>query len=154
MTPEEYNALSPSQRADIIEEIKLDESLWGGDDYDDAQDTIDSGYLMFHELTDNIQKMITSGEYDRYISTEFGDPLYGNWDQNGWFFGIQNLTRDDHQGAVYWKGEQVEHFDHDYFQSDGWERRMKEDAIKVAEKCKRMEAEGIPVNYSTYLNYD
>ena len=34
-------------------------------------------------------------------ASEYGDPLYGTWDQNGWFFGITDLTRDDYEGGVF-----------------------------------------------------
>jgi hypothetical protein len=35
-----------------------------------------------------------------------------------WFMGIEHMTR-DHQRYVYWKGQRVEHYDHDFWQQDG-----------------------------------
>ena len=84
-------------------------------------------------------------------ASEYGDPLYGTWDQNGWFFGITDLTRDDYEGGVYWKGVKVEHYDHDAFQSEGWEEKMRQDAITLVEKIKRMEADCKEINFNTVI---
>ncbi len=47
-----------------------------------------------------------------------------------WFMGIEHMTR-DHQRYVYWKGIQVEHYDHDFWRKDGWRERMKSDAQQL-----------------------
>lgn len=65
-----------------------------------------------------------------------------------WFLGIENLTR-DHEGFIYWKGKQVEHYDHDYWGRDGWQERMLKDAKELERRCKILEGAGLPVN-STY----
>ena len=62
-----------------------------------------------------------------------------------WFCGIENLTR-DHEGFVYWKGIQVEHYDHDVFGNDGWQAKMKKDAEELAQRCRFLESKNIKVN--------
>ena len=88
-------------------------------------------------------------------ANEYGDPLVGSWDEGGWFFGIPNMTRDDYEGGVYWKGKRVEHFDHDYFgyndDNDDWVNKMREDAKKLERKILELEAKNIPVNMTTVL---
>src|SRR5260370_7156534 len=61
-----------------------------------------------------------------------------------WFMGIEHLTR-DHQRYVYWKGKLVEHYDHDLWQQDGWQERMKADAEELARRCRWFEEHGIEV---------
>lgn len=85
-------------------------------------------------------------------ANEYGDPLVGSWDEGGWFFGIPNLTRDDYEGSVYWKGKRVEHYDHDYFGGDGFEQKMEADARALAEKCKDLESRGIEPSLNAILN--
>ena len=88
-------------------------------------------------------------------ANEYGNPLVGSWDEGGWFFGIPNMTRDDYQGGVYWKGIPVEHYDHDYFgyndDNDDWVNKMREDAKKLERKILELEAKNIPVNMTTVL---
>src|SRR6185312_8620616 len=48
-----------------------------------------------------------------------------------WFLGIEHLMR-DHDRYVYWKGVRVEHFDHDLWQEEGWQERMKTAAESLA----------------------
>ncbi len=62
-----------------------------------------------------------------------------------WFLGIENLTR-DHEGYVYWKNKQVEHYDHDHWCSEGWQERMFQDAKELERRCKILEGVGLPVN--------
>src|SRR5260370_40565116 len=68
-----------------------------------------------------------------------------------WFMGIEHLTR-DHQRYVYWKGKLVEHYDHDLWQQDGWQERMKADAEELARRCRWLEEHGIEVNISTVVS--
>jgi hypothetical protein len=70
-----------------------------------------------------------------------------------WFFGIENLTRgkgDDR--SVFWSGIRVEHFDHDFWQSDGWRESMKKDAEQVAKTCQYMEENSIEVTFNNYMD--
>ena len=67
-----------------------------------------------------------------------------------WFMGIEHMTR-DHQRYVYWKGKQVEHYDHDVWQQDGWRERMKADAEELARRCRWLEENGKEVNTATIL---
>ncbi len=60
------------------------------------------------------------------------------------FMGIEHLTR-DHQRYVYWKGIRVEHFDHDFWRKDGWQKRIKADAEQLARRCRWLEERGIDV---------
>lgn len=56
-----------------------------------------------------------------------------------WLCGIENLTK-DHEGFVYWKGIQVEHYSHmDY-------HKEKAAAEELARRCTILESKGIPVN--------
>lgn len=88
-------------------------------------------------------------------ANEYGDPLIGSWDEGGWFFGIPNMTRDDYEGSVYWKGVRVEHYDHDYFgrndDNDNWVNKMRQDAKELERKILELEAKNIPVNMSSVL---
>lgn len=59
-----------------------------------------------------------------------------------WFLGIEHLIR-DHQRYVYWKGVRVEHFDHDLWQQEGWQERMKTEGESLAARCRELESRGI-----------
>jgi hypothetical protein len=67
-----------------------------------------------------------------------------------WFMDIEHMTR-DHQRYVYWKGKQVEHYDHDVWEQDGWRERMKADAEELARRCRWLEENGKEVNTATVL---
>ena len=70
-----------------------------------------------------------------------------------WFFEIENLTRgkgDDR--SVFWRGIRVEHYDHDFWCSEGYMERMKKDAQKLAKVCQYLEENGIEVNMSNVLD--
>ena len=70
------------------------------------------------------------------------------------FCGVENLTRgkgDDR--SVYWKGIRVEHFDHDFWQEEGWQESMKKDAQHVGKVCQYLEDNMIPVSFDNYLQY-
>ncbi|WP_165989569.1 hypothetical protein [Caballeronia sp. SBC1] len=56
-----------------------------------------------------------------------------------WFHDIEHLTR-DHQGYVFWKGRQIEHYSH----SDPAESRR--DALELAERCRTLESKGFRVS--------
>ena len=68
-----------------------------------------------------------------------------------WFLGIENLTR-DHEGFVFWRGKQIEHYDHDHWASEGWQERILKDATALAETCKFLESKGIPVTFNNYFD--
>jgi len=71
-----------------------------------------------------------------------------------WFCEIENLTRgkgDDR--SVFWRGIRVEHFDHDFWCSEGWKESMKQDAICVAKTCQYLEENKIDVNMENYMKY-
>ncbi len=63
-----------------------------------------------------------------------------------WLHGIEHLTI-DHEGYVYWKGQQVEHY------TLGWHRSEEaaEAARELADRCRRLEAAGRPVNSVTAI---
>jgi len=94
----------------------------------------------------------TRFESDESKASEFGSAIHGSWDQGGFFFGIPNMTRDDYEGTVYWKGKPVEHYDHDYFAEDGFEQEMERDARELARKCEELESRGIKPTTSAILN--
>jgi hypothetical protein len=62
-----------------------------------------------------------------------------------WFHGIENLTI-DHEGYVYWKGRQVEHYSFDDVD------REKASAQKLAAKCLKLESIDFPVTGRTVLS--
>lgn len=71
-----------------------------------------------------------------------------------WFCGIENLSRgkgDDR--SVFWRGIKVEHFDHDFWRSEGWQEDMKKDAQRVAKTCQFLEDERIGVTWDNYMKY-
>ena len=68
------------------------------------------------------------------------------------FCGVENLTRDN-DGHVSWKGKRVEHYDHDHWCEDGWEKRMKEDAEHLGRICEYLEDNHIEVNFENYSNH-
>jgi len=105
---------------------------------------------------DNDGKVFLDGEQvypaEESKASEYGDPLFGTWDEGGWFFGITNMTRDDYNGGVYWKGTPVEHFDHDKWQEGDWVNKMRQDAKELERRILELEAKNIPVNISSVLD--
>ena len=59
-----------------------------------------------------------------------------------WFYGIEHLTK-DHGGYVLWKGRSVDHYS---FKDAREERRA---ATRLAMRCRRLEARGMPVTGGT-----
>lgn len=59
-----------------------------------------------------------------------------------WFHGIEHMTR-DHEGFVYWKGKQVEHYS---FTGDGAHEREGQAALELARRCRILEERGVQVN--------
>lgn len=71
--------------------------------------------------------------------------------QKEWFLGIENLTRGDGDDrSVFWRGIRIEHYDHDFWRSEGWEKKMKEDAENLASVCRWLEENSIEVNFDNY----
>lgn len=56
-----------------------------------------------------------------------------------WYHGIEHLTK-DHEGYVYWKGIQVEHYDFRDYDEAG------KAAQELASRCRQLETAGVPVN--------
>lgn len=70
-----------------------------------------------------------------------------------WFMGIENLTRgkgDDR--SVFWRGIKVEHYDHDFWCSEGYMQRMQKDAEKLAKVCQYLEENRIEVNFENVMD--
>jgi len=67
------------------------------------------------------------------------------------FCGVDNLTRNN-DGFVFWKGKQIEHYDHDHWAEDGWEERMQKDAEELGRICQYLEDNHIKVNFTNYYN--
>ena len=76
------------------------------------------------------------------------DELYrrvvdGSYDHTKvWFHGIEHLTR-DHDGYVLWRGRIVEHYSFTDYD------REHAAAVALAERCRSLEARGIPVTGAT-----
>lgn len=65
-----------------------------------------------------------------------------------WFCEIENLTRGTNgDRSVFWKGIKVEHYDHDFWCSEGWQERIFKDATELARRCKIIESSGLEVNF-------
>ncbi len=63
------------------------------------------------------------------------------------FCGVEGLTRGvDGDRAVFWKGQKVEHYDHDFWCEKGWQENMKSDAQKLGKICQVMEDAGNTVD--------
>ena len=56
-----------------------------------------------------------------------------------WLHEVENLTR-DHQGYIYWKGLQVEHYS---FCGEGSFNREKAAAEELGRRCRILESQGI-----------
>ncbi len=76
----------------------------------------------------------------------YEDVRAGRYDKNQvWVWGVEGLTR-DHQGYIYWKGVQVEHFSY----SNANEERGA--ALALAARCKALEEKDFPVNGRTAID--
>jgi hypothetical protein len=64
-----------------------------------------------------------------------------------WLAGVEHVTR-DHQGYVYWKGSRIEHFTFSVMEED----HLKKTTQRLAERCRHIEALGLPVCGRSYLN--
>lgn len=80
------------------------------------------------EVLDTLYQTVIAGEYVR--------------SQDRWMHGIEHLTQDN-DGYVLWRGARIEH----YSFSDRTAERAA--AMKLAERCRSLEARGIPVNWHT-----
>ena len=58
-----------------------------------------------------------------------------------WFHGIEHLTI-DYRGYVFWKGQEVEHYELRW----AYSKEAKASAAGLAERCRHLEAKGVPVN--------
>ena len=63
-----------------------------------------------------------------------------------WFHGVENLTI-DHQGYIYWRGHEIEHFNMSY----AYTERAKQACIELERRCKILEAAGNPVNTTSVI---
>jgi len=63
-----------------------------------------------------------------------------------WFHGIEHLTL-DHEGYVYWKSQQVEHYNMPWAGSE----EARQQAEELAERCRTLEGRGLPVNTTTIV---
>ena len=64
-----------------------------------------------------------------------------------WLAGVEHVTR-DHQGYIYWKGSRIEHFTFSVMDAD----QLKQTTQRLAEKCRHIEALGLPVCGGSYFN--
>jgi hypothetical protein len=84
------------------------------------------GVDAFHQLYDSV----TSGQYAK-----------------PWLAGVEHVTR-DHQGYIYWKGSRIEHFTFSVMEED----QLKHTTQRLAERCRHIEALGLPVCGHSYFN--
>ena len=64
-----------------------------------------------------------------------------------WLADVEHVTR-DHQGYVYWKGSRIEHFTFSVMD----ESQLKHTTQRLAERCRHIEALGLPVCGRSYFN--
>src|ERR1035441_4163189 len=64
-----------------------------------------------------------------------------------WLAGVEHVTR-DHQGYVYWKGSRIEHFTFSVMT----ENQLRATTQRLAERCRHIEALGLPVCGRSYFN--
>src|ERR1043166_9453559 len=64
-----------------------------------------------------------------------------------WLRGVEHVTR-DHSGNVFWKGVPIEHFSFHIMSRE----RLEACTQRLAAKCRHLEALGLPVSSSSYLN--
>ena len=69
----------------------------------------------------------------------YQDVINGRY-RKPWFHGIEHLTK-DHEGYVYWKGQQVEH----YSFSGREAQEERDSALTLGEKCAYLESHGLKV---------
>ena len=84
------------------------------------------GVEAFHQLYD----AVTSGQYAK-----------------PWLAGVEHVTR-DHQGYVYWKSNRIEHFTFSVMTED----QLRATTRRLAERCRHIEALGLPVCGRSYFN--
>ena len=87
-----------------------------------------------------------NGDLNTRGEQAFGE-LYENATKAGgytapWFCGVEHVTQ-DHEGYVYWKGVEVEHFTNGAFKDY---ETMKTDAEELATRCTHLESIGVEVN--------
>ena len=76
--------------------------------------------------------------------------IAGNY-KKPWLHGVENLTR-DHQGCIYWKGIQVEHYS---FSGEGSCELEKAAAEELGRRCRILESKGIqPTCKSAIWDWD
>lgn len=72
-----------------------------------------------------------------------------------WFCGVENLRRGEGDDrSVFWKGIRVEHYDHDFWQSEGWQEGMIKDAEHLGRVCQWLEDNHIEVNFDNYMDHN
>jgi len=76
--------------------------------------------------------------YDGVASGQYTKP---------WLAGVEHVTR-DHQGYIYWKGSRIEHFTFSVMDAD----QLRQTTQRLAEKCRHIEALGLPVCGRSYFN--
>lgn len=70
------------------------------------------------------------------------------------FCGVAYLSRGDGDDrSVFWRGIRVEHYDHDFWKSEGWQERMTKAAQHLGKICQYLENNGIAVNFENYSKY-
>ena len=61
-----------------------------------------------------------------------------------WFHGIEHMTK-DHNGYVYWRGHDIEHYSYHSFEEE------KRNALKLGERCRELERWGYPVTLNNCM---
>lgn len=112
-------------------------------------DQLDSSHLYLIQLAANgdLSKAGKEAFLKLYESVKNGKY------QKPWFRGITNMTKDQN-GAVFWKDQQIEHFDFDYWQGENWQKDELTAAKNLERICLKLESQGIEPNLSTVFDVD
>ena len=88
-------------------------------------------------------------EYGRQLFEELYQKCLSGY-QRPWFHDIEHMTIDQ-EGYIYYKNQEVEHYDRRY----AWSEDAKLSALEVKRRCEILESQGVPVNTTNVIwNWD
>ncbi len=91
-----------------------------------------------------VEMMVNGNDITEKMEVEF-EKLYENV-RTGyvkpWLFGIRHMTA-DHEGYIYWRGRQVEHYSHDSYKG------MRQSAKDLERRALILESRGIKVTFGS-----
>lgn len=106
-------------------------------------ENLDSAHLSLVEAAVNNNLTERGVEAFRQLHAEVTSGKY----IKPWLCGVEHVTR-DLQGYIYWKGNRIEHFTFSAMDA----AHLKAITQRLAERCRHIEALGLPVCGRTYFN--